>query len=290
MSAPKPGSAEWVRLISSSKVPAILGVSPWQSPYGLWMEMSGRVEHEQSDSPAIRRGNLLENAVLDWWEQEHDAVGMLVRQVTRRLGTWGIATLDGLAPSGDVVEAKTTSHWDEWGEAGTDQIPVPYLAQVLWQLALTTTAERAHVAVLGPFLDFRGYVVERDEYLTDIDAIIRAAREFYGSLDAEVPPPLDDHKATIATLRREHPDIAKGQQAEVAPDEARAWLAAKESLKAADAAERGARAVILNAARDAQYVTAQGVRIARRQAAKYGVNLIATATPEDLTDLTEYAS
>jgi putative phage-type endonuclease len=277
MNALQPGSPEWVRLVSSSKVPAILGLSPWQSPYALWMEMSGRVPHEQSDSPAIRRGNLLENAVLDWWESEHTLRSMR-RQVSRRLGDWGIATLDGLSDRGDVIEAKTSSSWDEWGEPGTDQVPVHYLAQVLWQLALTTTAERAYIAVLGPFLDFREYVIERDDYMEDIEATVRAARRFYDSLDADEPPPLDDHVATIATLRRLHPDIDRGQVAVIDDDLATEYVAADLAAREADARKRAAQALVLNAAGDAQYIeSTSGLRVARRQPGRSGVSLVRVA-------------
>lgn len=278
MNAPKPGSPEWVRLVSSSKVPAILGVSPWQSPFALWMEMSGRIPHEQADSPAILRGNLLENAVLDWWEHQNAEAGRLRRQVARHLAEWGIATLDGLTLCGDIVEAKTSSSWDEWGEAGTDQVPVNYLAQVLWQLALTPGADVAFVAVLGPFLDFREYVIQRADYAEDIEATVKAARAFYDSLSDDVPPPLDDHVATLATLRALHPDIERGAVAVVDDDLAAEYVEADLAARAADARKRAAQSAVLDVAGQAQYVqTASGLHVARRQPSRAGVSLVRTA-------------
>ena len=35
MNAPAPGSPEWQRLMTASKVAAVLGLSPWQSPRNL---------------------------------------------------------------------------------------------------------------------------------------------------------------------------------------------------------------------------------------------------------------
>lgn len=283
MNAPAPGTPEWTRLVSASKVAAILGISPWQSPYSLWMEMSGRVPREQKDSPALRRGVYLEKGVIAWWRDQHPEIHEISEQWAGRIDDWAIATLDGLAsgPDGAVaLEVKTTSSWDEWGEPGTDAIPAHYYAQVLWQLACCPGAERGHVAVLGPFLDFREYVIERDEPV--IADLIRRCQAFHDSLSSDVPPQLDDHVATVATLKREHPDISKGERAAVTRDDALAWLTAKAHLDAAKAAERAAQARILNAAGDAQYVTADDVRIARRQAGRYGVSLIATATTADL--------
>ena len=286
---PAPGTDAWQKLVSASKVAAILGISPWESPYSLWMTMTGRVPREEKDTPAIRRGNYLERGVIEWWVDQHPEIHDWGAQVPARLDDWAIATLDILATLDEaedrflICEVKTTSSWDEWGEPGTDAIPAHYYAQVLWQLACEPKAERGYVAVLGPFLDFREYVIERDQAV--IDDLIRRCRAFYDSLSQDEPPDLDDHPATVATLRREHPDIAKGEQATVSRADAYAWLTAKHDLDAAQAAERAARARILNAARDAQYVTADGTRIARRQPSRYGISLVATAKADDLNPM-----
>src|SRR5690606_3350974 len=105
-----------------------------------------------------------------------------------------------------IVEVKTASRMDGWGEPGTDAIPAHYLCQVYFQLALTPEAERAYVAVLGPYLDFFEYVVERDEAIQD--ALVAKCRAFYESLALDEPPKLDGHTATLDTLKREHPSIA----------------------------------------------------------------------------------
>lgn len=290
MTAPAPGSPEWTRLVSASKVAAILGISPWESPYSLWMTMTGRAPREVRDSDAMQRGNFLENGVIDWWEAKHPEMDPAGRQYAARMEDWAIATLDAIYHGHEdmtALEVKTTSNTDEWGEPGTDQIPAHYYAQGLWQMACYPPVQRVVFAVLGPFLNLAEYVIERDQ--TVIDDLIRRCRAFYDSLSQDEPPALDDHTATVATLRREHPDIAKGQQASVSRADAYAWLAAKHDLDAAQAAERAARARILNAARDAQYVTADSIRIARRQPSRYGISLVATAKADDL-NLMENAS
>ncbi len=290
MTAPAPGSPEWTSLVSASKVAAILGISPWESPYSIWMTMSGRAPREVRDSDAMQRGNFLENGVIDWWESRHPEMDPAGRQYSARMEDWAIATLDSLYHGNEdmtALEVKTTSNADEWGEPGTDQIPAHYYAQALWQMACYPPVQRVVFAVLGPFLALTEYVIERDDAV--IDDLIRRCRAFYDSLSQDEPPALDDHVSTIATLRREHPEIAKGERAVVTAADAHAWLTAKRDLDTAQAAERAARARILNAARDAQYVTADGIRIARRQPSRYGVSLVATAKADDL-NLMENAS
>lgn len=41
---PRPGTPEWRRIVSASKVPAILGLSRWQSPLSMWLKMRGDIE------------------------------------------------------------------------------------------------------------------------------------------------------------------------------------------------------------------------------------------------------
>ncbi len=282
---PEPGSPAWQRLMSASKVPAALGVSPWASPFTLWHEMTGRVVRDTEPTTVQRRGHYLEPGVLQWWWHEHGAGSHeLATQEVRWLDGWGIATLDGLAHLDDggtvVVEVKTTNSWDAWGDPDTDQVPVYYLAQVLWQLALTPSASRAEIAVLGPRLDFRRYIIEREQYADDIAATVRAARTFYDSLTDPEPPPLSaPWPPTIATLRALHPDIDRGAVAVVDPDLAYRFVQTDITMKNAEAARDEAKAAILAAAGTAQHIeTPAGVRIARRQGGQRGsVSLIRVA-------------
>lgn len=287
MNAPTPGSAEWARIVTASKVAGILGVSPYDSPLSTWHKMRGDVTDPPRESAAMSRGNYLERGVLAWWTDRHRDDYYDVREqyyAVRDNLPWAAATLDGLAIQRDgtcaVVEVKTTSRMDEWGQPGTDEIPVHYLTQVYWQLAMVPEAHRAYVAVLGPFLDFHEYVVERDETI-QADLIERCAA-FYESLSGDTPPPLDDHVATYDTLRALHPEIDRGEAVEVDADLAAEYVTACHDEKAATARARAAKAAVLNAAGRAQYVTSAGVRIARRQPGKYGVSLIATAKPADM--------
>lgn len=282
MSDLTPGSPEWLRVVSASKVPAILGVSPWESPFSMWHHMRGEGVRAEGSQPQ-KRGQFLENGVLDWFFAEHPELTQTARQVRFDLDDWAIATVDATATSDDgltIVECKTTTSMDEWGEPGTDVIPAHYAAQVFFQLALSG-ARGAWVTVLGPFMRREDYYVPSNP---EIQAdLIERARAFYESLSLETPPPLDDHVATVEVLRQMHPDIERGETAEIPALLAADWLEAKAAIEDAQAAERAARAQILDTAKRAQFITTpDGRRVARRQAGKYGVNLIATAKHSDL--------
>jgi predicted phage-related endonuclease len=96
--------------------------------------------------------------------------------------------------------------WDGWGEEGTDEIPVYYRAQALWQLDVLGVDE-VHFAVLGPG-GFRAYLVRRDE--TDLEVMRAAGAAFHARLASGDAPDLDGHSATITALRKLHPSVGEG--------------------------------------------------------------------------------
>lgn len=266
-----PGSEGWRRLVSASKVPAIIGVSPWSSPLATWHEMKGTVDREEpSDDTVLRRGHYLEPAILAWWLDKHPEVENAQEQAEVWLNEWGMATLDLLAFSLDtfddvIVEAKSTSSWDGWGDEGTSDIPPYYMAQVMWQLICCPSASRVYVAAIGPYLDFREYVVERHE--VPLDDLLAKVTAFYRSLDANDPPPLDGHPATLETVSRLHFEVVKDEKVEIPTDLAVEYVLASLDLDSAEERLRAARAAVLDKAGRARKIVAAetGVYVARRE-------------------------
>lgn len=278
MNAPEIGGPEWSRIVTASKMAAIIGVSPWESPYSCWMQMKGLASREQNN--AMRRGNYLEPAILAWWRDQHPEFPLAEQHEQKwyALDNWAGATVDLSYHVGDgmdyehgIVEAKSAARMDEWGDPGTDQIPAYYLTQVYFQLAVSG-AERCYIPVIGPFLEFSEYVVERDD---EIQAdLLERARVFYNSLAGDEPPPLDASVATYDVVRKLHPDIDKGAAVELDFDDACLYLNYSRDVKEATEADREQKSRLLTLMGRAQYATYEGVTIARRQPNKYGVSLV----------------
>jgi putative phage-type endonuclease len=147
----------------------ILGLNQFKTPLALWQELTGRSE-QQAINDAMRSGLRLERAVLDYAAEELNQpvmAGPFLRDPKLPLG----GHLDGVTESGDVVEAKTARSKRDWGEPGTDSIPLSYVVQCQHYLGLMPSAPVAWVPVLFSGLDFALYRVERD------DATINAMRE-----------------------------------------------------------------------------------------------------------------
>lgn len=278
----KPGDAEWTRLITASKVAAILGVSPWDSQRSVWHQMRGDVERGPQKEH-MARGHYLEPAILAWWEDQHNEFGVTVtRHPEYRLGDWAAATPDAAASiylddSGEfgeaaLVEAKSAAYDDDWGDPGTDVIPAYYLVQCYWQMHVSGV-HRCYVPIITSRLRFAEYVVDYDAAIgADLEARMRS---FYDSLSADEPPPLDDSVATFDVIRKLHPDIDAGESVELTYEDARELLRAVNCLDQCEAATRIAKATVLDRMGRAQYATCNGVRVARRQPNKSGVSFVA---------------
>lgn len=273
MTGPQPGTPEHGRLVTASKVAAIIGASPYTSPWALWQEMKGNVEPEPT-SAVQARGHRLEAAVIDWWLSGRPDADDVLAQPWFPLGDWAgarpdlVCTVDGALA---VVEAKTAARDDGWGTPGTDEIPEHYLAQVTWQMGCSG-AQVAYVPMLGPRLEFREYRVEFDDEL--FAWLTYEARAFWESLLRDTPPDLDTSTATLSCLKRMHPDIDAGERAVITKRDARAYAAARAACDRAEKRRRAAEIPIRDAMGRAQYaVLRDGTDIIRRQPSGRGITL-----------------
>ena len=289
-----PGSPEWQRRITASKVAAILGISPWESPYSLWQQMKGNISRDKANE-AQRRGHYLEPAILAWWRDQHrlpTQASVVIEnewaeaweeQPTYTLGEWAAATPDARAwldGAPVLVEAKSAAWDDEWGDPGTDAIPDYYLVQVQWQMHISGI-HRCYIPVITGRLRFAEYVVDYDPAGGQL--LEQRMRGFYDSLTGDEPPDLDHTWATFQTLKRVHPEIDKGESVDLSEGEAREYVEACAAEKVAGDRARAARSAVLARMQRAQYAVLGPVKIARRQgAARGGTSLVTVAKPADL--------
>lgn len=237
------------RGVSASDIAVILGISPYDSAFNLWWrrhtaEPGDRVKGE-AEQRRTSRGSRVEPLVIEDFESEHPEFAVrpcgLVRNVNRH---WQLATPDslvyeryagtkfyhswvGAAPIA-VLEAKTAGGGEGFGDRGTDQIPLHYRAQVIWQmdvLGLTV----AYVPVWVGF-DYREYVVEYDA--EDAEWMREQAQAFLQSLEDGEPPEIDEHPMTTRRLKQMHPTVIDGS-VEIPEPIVNQYLAAKRLEKAA---------------------------------------------------------
>lgn len=228
----RPNTDEWLAArqagIGASEIAAVMGLSPFESPFGLWWRK--RAGTSLQLSPELEWGHRLESAIADKFADDHPELLVEGSRLVEGPEPWMLATPDRivgtrvlppllfpgtddparwalpdtwLGPSA-VLEVKRGFPNEQWGDAGTAQIPVYYRAQVQWQM-LCTGLDTAYLAALLGQADYREYVVRRDE--RDIAVMVEYGRRFRASLDRDEPPDLDGHHATLIALREMHPSL-----------------------------------------------------------------------------------
>lgn len=247
--------AERRKGITASEIAALLGISPFQSPFNLYWQKRGEVS-EDFDSDRLELGRVLEPYTASRYRKAHPEFILTAPaglwQSTER--PWQLATPDGLlhdAESYGLIErggvfeiepaaaweGKTSATYEDWGEDGSDEIPAYIRAQALWQLDVMGL-EIVHVSCLFLITQkVRTYVVAYDT--TDVELMRKRALEFLARLEAEDPPPIDSHPATTAALKALYPKVEDDEEATIRADVAEAYRWTRASLTAAkiDAAE-----------------------------------------------------
>ena len=161
--------------IGGSDVAAILKIpGAYRTPFDVWLEKTSAVE-DTKETPAQKRGRLLEAAVASWYAEETGAI-LAVGEAMVGPEPWMLGTPDRLVLSGvggyplHGLEIKTARHTDGWAEDGAeatgrnagDIVPPVYALQCLWYMAVSNL-DRWDVAVLFMGTDeFRRYTIYRD--------------------------------------------------------------------------------------------------------------------------------
>jgi putative phage-type endonuclease len=241
---------ERLKGITASEIAVILGLSPFESEFSLFWRKLGELPPIE-DTDVMSLGRHLESWVADKFAADHPdlalGLGGLYANAQR---PWQMATPDrlvrrfgaGLEPVA-VWEGKTAASYDGWGLSGTDEVPVYYRAQGLWQQD-TVDVRRTYLSCL--FLhtrQTRHYVI--DYHPIDVELMRLAALDFIDRLTRGVPPPADGSRAARAALKHLH-ETVEAKKSVVIPqdvgdeyrDAAAAYSAAK---KRKDAAENTVR-------------------------------------------------
>ena len=183
--------------IGGSDVAAILGLSPWATPYDIWAQKTGQAEAAEPESEPMRWGNLLEPVIREEAGRrivalEPDAVVSGPQFLRHATEDWMLANIDGTVDTSSgraVLECKNVGTFaaGEWGEQLTDQIPDMYLCQVAWYCAVGGFS-RAYAAPLVGGNSLRLYHIARDEAVERV-LVDRVGEFWHRHVLTGTPPP-----------------------------------------------------------------------------------------------------
>lgn len=116
---------------------AIMGVSRFKTPMQVCLDKWGELP-EQPDNDRMRYGRMQEPVIRQWYaDQTGRSVTVPAGVVRHSKHPFILGSFDGLTDDGRLLEIKTASRGDEWGEPGTDEIPDAYLCQVQHYMMIT---------------------------------------------------------------------------------------------------------------------------------------------------------
>ncbi len=241
--------------VGASDSSALFGLNPWSSRFALWVDKATLTPPRQRTPEEQER--------LDWGQIHEEAIAARYRSVTRR-EIWSfskyciaqhprlpfmLATPDAWIlnapdrPGEGTLQIKTSADPDAW-----DNGPPLYVqCQVQHELAVTGR-QWGSVVVLIQGNRMKHWDLERnEEFIAELE---EECRVFWEQVQCREPPPVDEHPATLDSLKRLHP-LDNGETVELGA-EVVAWLdewkaarqAAKEAEARADGFEARIRAAI----------------------------------------------
>jgi hypothetical protein len=198
-------SVDRSKYIGGSDIGAILGLSRFRSPLEVWMEKTGK-ETKKLDSLPLRFGAFAESFVASEYARAtsfelihdesiyiHPTHHMMSAHVDRFV-------LEGstCAPT-RILECKTANPFSsaDWGEIGSDEVPMSYLCQCIWYMAITNI-NKIDLAVLFGNSDFRIYEIARDLELEN--TILQKASHFWNEYVLKDIAPPAQSEADCQTL------------------------------------------------------------------------------------------
>ena len=193
--------------IGSSSVGAILGLSPWSSPWDVWARSHGLTE--SSSSAATQRGHILEPAIGAHYAHlnnviikkgpEYEAEPLIGPE------SWMHARPDFFVDSEKgkwLLEIKSTRKFDhKWGVSGGNGVPPYYAAQCIWQMAVTDD-DRCDLAAFATMNDeYRSFIIHRDSNVET--KMIDYVRDWYDRhIRGGAPPEIDGSTSCSRSLAK----------------------------------------------------------------------------------------
>ena len=189
------GTPEWhahrANYRNASETAAVMGVSPWQTPYQLWEIRTGKKTPEVN--AAMARGSALEPQARSAYEQ---LTGHVMQPLVLVEGSYS-ASLDGLTFDGQlIVEIKCPVKGKDsslWQSVAQGDVPEHYGWQIEHQL-MVSGAALAHLYV---FDGQEGILLEVPSQPERWREIHTAWEEFMRCIETDTPPALTERDKVI---------------------------------------------------------------------------------------------
>jgi len=241
---PAATEAEWLAArtkgVTASEIAIVMGLAPddWGSPFGLYHQKLGDLP-AADDTLSLRVGRHFESLVCDLFAERHPEFTLTGDGRTLYAHPdrpWQMATPDRLVsetwsvPAGTdelvrevtapvaTFDAKTSATYEGWGDDGSDEMPVYYRCQKLWQMDVEGVTTGYLACLFMHSRTLRVYELHMDaDAEHDLKLMREEAELFRSRIERRDEPEVDWRSATTDALKTLNPgleqrDIAVGAQ------------------------------------------------------------------------------
>ncbi|MGF6957968.1 YqaJ viral recombinase family protein [Paraburkholderia youngii] len=196
--------------IGGSDAAAVCGQSRYRTAYEVWMDKLGLTPLDDGANEQQRFGQAME-AIAAQMFSERTGLRLRRRNAIIHHSRWPFvaASVDRLVEGRrEGFEAKNVAYeyWKysgDWGEEGTDAVPIEYLLQTQHYL-LATGFERWHLGAVVGGNSLKCYVITPDPELHEL--MLDAERAFWDCVQRREPPAIDfEHPRAIGLVKRLYP-------------------------------------------------------------------------------------
>lgn len=196
--------------VGASDAAAAVGLSRWRTPLEVWADKVYGIE----DAPnrAMLLGTLMEPVVATLFAMEMGIALNPSPGLYRHPDIeWMLASPDAGMPDGRLAEFKTTtSRNEDYGDEGTDEIPIDALCQVQQQMAVTGAPAVVVAVLVLDTRELKTYNIDRHSKF--IDGLIAKESKFWDCVRYETPPPIDlAQEGAAAAVRRSFRTVEEGK-------------------------------------------------------------------------------
>jgi putative phage-type endonuclease len=195
--------------IGGSEIAAIAGLNPYATALDVWRaKVQG---YEAPVTAPMERGTFLEDGVARWYAHR---TGAQLREV----GTLQHPTLARVFCTPDRIASLSAERdlsikvpgpyvREQWGEAGTDEVPMTALLQVQWELIILEARFGIRVADVAAPIDgdLSVYPLVAD---ADIQGrLVEIGQKFWRDhVETKTPPPVDGSESSTRWLAEQFPE------------------------------------------------------------------------------------
>jgi putative phage-type endonuclease len=192
--------------IGGSDAAVVVGLSPFKSPYQLYLEKRGEAPLDEEETFRMQLGNILEEPIAQLYCERtgrtvrrqplavHDEYSFMLANIDRQI------LKDPRGPG--IYEGKTTNEWSGREIHGADDIPDHYYIQAQHYMAVYDYAWASFGILVGTARFVWCDILRNDEVIKEL---IEQEAEFWDRVQTGRPPAIDGSARTGDLIKKLYP-------------------------------------------------------------------------------------